>query len=134
MNREIEFRGLRKDGKGWVYGDLLRPHDGNSSTYIMQRNGIEVEVLPETVGQFTGLKDKNDKKIFDGDIVEQVVGEYSMSIEWDNEIASWGMCFRLPECDPEMSKDFYVTDYIVSETGEFTLSVIGNIDEQEPDT
>jgi uncharacterized phage protein (TIGR01671 family) len=134
MNREIEFRELRKDGKGWVYGDLLRPHDGNSSTYIMQRNGIEVEVLPETVGQFTGLKDKSDKKIWEGDVFEEEAEVYSMSIAWDHEIASWGLCFISPECDPEMSRDFYVTDYIDRETGEFTLSVIGNIHEQGSDT
>jgi uncharacterized phage protein (TIGR01671 family) len=134
MNREIEFRGLRKDGKGWVYGDLLQPHDGNSFTYIMQRNGIEVEVFPETVSQFTGLIDKNGKEIFEGDVFEYEHGVYSMSIAWDHEMASWGLCFIVPECEPEMSRDFYVTDYIDQDTGEFTLSVIGNIHEQRVDT
>ena len=51
MNRTIKFRGLRTDGQGWAYGDLLQPHEGNPSTWIAVENGHIVEVKPETVGQ-----------------------------------------------------------------------------------
>lgn len=68
MEREIKFRGLSVDGKGWICGSLILPNTENGNTYIQDSNGSGRKVIPETVGQFTGLHDKNGKEIYEGDV------------------------------------------------------------------
>ena len=69
MKREIKCRGKRIDNGKWVTGFLLRSSE-ESASIVKQYGTVDIsiyDVIPKTVGQFTGLQ--NGKKIFDGDIV-----------------------------------------------------------------
>ena len=90
--REIQFRGLRTDGKGMIYGNY---HEAYSTFYIFNTEQIDspdnYEVLPESIGQYTGLKDKNGTKIFEHDIVASYKGLNSYEITFKNGCFMWGV-------------------------------------------
>lgn len=98
--RDIVFRGKQKDYGEWFIGDLMRSYD---SKYWIVTHDTEgnygSEIVSETVGQFTGLLDKNGKRIFEGDVLriakttDGMGCYYTPPLEYPvNAVVKWDFC------------------------------------------
>ena len=84
--REIKFRGRDVITGNWAYGYY---YPSNGHAIIRNDNGGECIVAPKTVGQFTGLRDKNGKEIYEGDIVICDVTEREIYDEEFRGVVRW---------------------------------------------
>lgn len=89
MDRDLEFRGLRLDGRGWVFGLVVK----RKSKYFIEVEFTDLEneviyrayeVYPETIGQFTGRTDSRGVKIFEGDKMLHGQSPRFVEYRWSN--------------------------------------------------
>lgn len=87
MKREIRFRGIRIDNDEWAYGDLIQSNSGDDPI-IMEVSDKHWDVMKhghavkeETVGQYTGRKDRHGKRIYDGHTIKSSFEEGGITYE-----------------------------------------------------
>lgn len=97
--REILFKGKVNDTKEWIIGDLISHTYENPNIRPVGRLDSYI-VIPETVGQYTGLTGKNGKKIFEGDIVRYGDTVHKVVFENRNKTAYFGLVYSPLETLP----------------------------------
>lgn len=132
--RDIKFRGYSKELEKWIYGFSISDFNnlGEKTIYILDISDFNqdcinwrcqlIEVGNGSIGQYTGLHDKNGKEIYEGDILKFSDVDTAI-VEWNNEYSSFIV---------KPIQDYYFDSEILGHATEYSeVEVIGNICENK---
>ena len=130
---EIKFKAQREDGKGWVYGQLIHNYklfSGIEVSFIYSDSDDKVyNVVPETICQFTTLKDKNGVEIYKGDKFQYRKHKGYILPDFTGEILFRDGCFGYVATSENMGEAFHSFSEFDELQADFLdhIEVIGNI-------